>query len=58
MLTLLYFGVQVYFTRTWNFTWRLSDCEEIRGGNLFPGKGIKELKELVDSGKFVSVLCR
>ncbi len=29
-----------------NFTWRLSDCEEIRRGNLLPGRGRKGLKDL------------
>jgi len=25
------FGVEVYFTRMWDFTWRVSDCEELVG---------------------------
>jgi len=24
-------GVEVYFTRIWDFTWRVSDCEELVG---------------------------
>ena len=23
------FGVEVYFTRIWDITWRVSDCEEL-----------------------------
>jgi len=23
------FGVEVYFTRMWDSTWRVSDCEEL-----------------------------
>jgi hypothetical protein len=25
------FGVEVYFTRMWDSTWRVSDCEELVG---------------------------
>ena len=42
-----------------NFTWRVSDCEEIRGVNLLPGRGVKDLKDLKDlkeSSKFVYVV--
>ena len=27
-------GVEVYFTRIGDFTWRMSDCEELSGGYL------------------------
>ena len=36
-----------------NFTWKLSDSEEILGGNLLPGRGVKDLKDLKESSKFV-----
>ena len=59
-----YFREFIYTTfrgivKEWgDITYKVSNCEEFLGENLLHGKERKELKDLLESGKFVSVLCR
>jgi len=38
----------VYFTRRWDFTWRVSDCEELVGENYLKG----------DQSSVLNILCQ
>ena len=40
------FGLEVKFTRVGDFTWRVSDCEELSGG-LLTGDDVNELVYVV-----------